>query len=70
MNRLLENICPLVNRALIRRKGKGYGWGEVLSAPGTGWAGRTMYFSKAEFCFQKGASHYVIALQRNCSKFD
>ena len=62
--KLLEHMRLLPGRALIRRGGPSYWWGEVLSAPGTRLAGTLVSFDAAEETFQKGKSHYVVALLR------
>ncbi|MGE5113599.1 MAG: hypothetical protein ACM3JB_22270 [Acidobacteriaceae bacterium] len=66
MGKFFKHVHLLPGRALIRRHGPGHTWGECLASPGSDIGGTVVGFSRAEFCFQKGKSYYVIALVRNC----
>ena len=70
MHKLLANMRLLPGRAIVRRHGAGFKWGEVWLAPGTRLGGVSVYFSRAEATFQKGKSHYAVVLIRNCEPMD
>lgn len=68
IDELLQHVRLLTGRALIRRDGRGYFCGDVLSAHGSDLAGKHVSFARAEATFQKGKTHYAIALIRNCQR--
>jgi len=64
MNALLQHMRPLPGRALLRRTGPGYQWGEVVYAPGF-LAGTHVTWTHIEATFQKGRSHYLLVMSRD-----
>lgn len=64
MDALLKHMPPLPGRALLRRRGPGFLWGEVIYAPGF-IAGTHVTWTHIEATFQKGRSHYLIVMTRN-----
>jgi hypothetical protein len=67
MRKLFDHVMLLPGRALIRRQGPGYGWGEVIRPLAN--YGERRFFSRAEFTFQKGVSHYVVVFLRNTETY-
>jgi hypothetical protein len=64
---LLRHVRLLPGRALVRRGGPGYWWGEVVEATGY-LTGTKVGFGSVEATFQKGKSHYAVVLIRNMRK--
>jgi hypothetical protein len=67
MDSLFQHMILVPGRVLIRRHKPGYGWGEVMRPSNL--AGDRLSWTHTEFTFQKGKSHYVIALLRNTERW-
>lgn len=66
---LLQHMRPLRGRALVRRSGPGYHWGEIVFAEGF-LAGTHVTFDTVEATFQKGKSHYALVRVSNLKKWN
>ena len=67
MESLFQHVVLLPGRVLLRRYKPGYGWGLVVRPVNL--SGDKLSWTRAEFVFQKGKSHYVIALLRNTERW-
>lgn len=67
LDSLFQHMALLPERVLLRRYRPGYGWGEVVRPAYL--AGDKRSWTRAEFTFQKGKAHYVIALLRNTERW-